>query len=82
MYDIPTMISYKLKSFNHRESRQDLQDIQWLAEKHEQVVNAIRHKLNYEHKEFFFEAFINEHGQGPKTERMRQIFGVTWPPEE
>jgi hypothetical protein len=82
MYDIPTMIRNKLKAFNDRQSENDMNDLQWLADNHETTFNAIRNELSYEHREFFFETFIDEHGEGPDADRLKQVLGVTWPPEE
>ena len=82
MYDIPTMLRLKLKSFHHRETDEDLEDIEWLAENHETIVKAIRNNLNYEHIEFFFRAYIERRGQNQNAEKIKEVFEVTWPPEE
>lgn len=82
MYDIPTMIRNKLKSFHDRQSENDMKDIRWLATNHATKFNAIRDQLDYGLREYFIGAFIDEFGEGEDADRMKQVLGVTWPPEE
>ncbi len=82
MYDIPTMIRNKLKSFFERESENDMSDLQWLADNHAPTFNAMRNQLDYDQREAFLEAFIGEHGEGQDADRLKQVLGVTWPKEE
>jgi hypothetical protein len=49
---------------------------------HTQTINNLRNELNYEHRELFLEAYIANRGEGDDVDRMKQVLGITWPPEE
>lgn len=76
------MIRTELNLFKRLQTENDMLDLLWLADNHETTFNAMRNKLSYEHREFFFEAFIDEYKKCPNADRLKQVLGVTWPPEE
>lgn len=82
MYNIMTMMKLKLKSFDNRQAVKDMQDIEWLVQSHEDLISADRGKLNFDHKETFIEALIDAQGENDRTNRIKTVLGVVWPPEE
>jgi hypothetical protein len=78
MFSIPTMIKEKLADFYSRQGDNDMQDIEWLADKHEKVLIGIRDDLDYEQRKFFFRAVLEERGWSKATDRLKRILGVEW----
>jgi hypothetical protein len=83
MYDVMTMMKLKLKSFDNRDSKEDMQDIRWLITRYEDVIKTGQEKLDYYHKEKFIGALIEaQGGENAETNRIRMVLGVAWPPEQ
>jgi hypothetical protein len=83
MYDVMTMMKLKLKSFDNRELKKDMQDIQWLIRRYEEVIKTGQKNLNYYLKKKFIGALIEaQGGENAETDRIRMVLGVAWPPEE
>lgn len=83
MYDVMTMMKPKLKSFDGRDSKEDVQDIQWLIRRYEEVIKTGQEKLDYYQKEKFIGALIEaQGGENAETNRIRMVLGVAWPPEQ
>jgi hypothetical protein len=83
MYDVMTMMKLKLKSFDGRESQEDMQDIQWLIRSYENEIKNGQEKLDYYQKEKFIGALIEaKGGENAETSRIKMVLGVAWPPEE
>lgn len=80
MYDVMTMMKLKLKSFDGRDAKKDMQDIQWLVGRYEDVIKTGQEKLDYYHKERFLEALIEANEvENTEINRIRMVLGVAWP---
>lgn len=74
------MMRLKLKSFDQRDSDEDLHDIEWLVLEYPDKIAPVAGQLDYGQREHCLREYHDRIGK--KSGFIRQVLGIAWPPEE